>query len=378
MDAARGLAILLVIVTHAGAAVTGLPQALARLVFASQFGVQLFFVASAFTLCVSTGAAPGMRLDWRAFLIKRFFRIAPLYYTGIVVYFLVNCRTNWRAGGAFAPSAPYDAVNILANVAFLHGLYPPANNDIVPGGWSIATEFLFYAMFPLLVPPLMHWLRDASWLRIFLAPAAGLAAALATAWTLPSIGALPPALEGFFYCSVLNQLSCFTAGITLYVWWRHRTSRPLPRWTPVVALGALAAALLASTSPTLTAKCVMPWLCGIGFAAGLAWHSSRPGWWMNALAIVGRRSFSMYIFHFLFAIQGAAWVVKHLGHRLPPTALFGVLTLFIAGGAFAVASLTEPAIEQRGIRLGRALVARLARPTDAPPLGTGTSRGESS
>ena len=134
MDAARGLAILLVIVTHAGAAVSGLPAALAHLVFASQFGVQLFFVASAFTLCVSTGAAPGMRLDWRAFLIKRFFRIAPLYYTGIVVYLLVNCRTNWRAGGAFAPSAPYDTVNILANVAFLHGLYPPANNDIVPGG----------------------------------------------------------------------------------------------------------------------------------------------------------------------------------------------------------------------------------------------------
>lgn len=222
-------------------------------------------------------------------------------------------------------------------------------------------------MFPLLVPPLMHWLRDASWARLFLAPTLGLAAALATAWSLQAAGRLPPDLVGFFYCSVLNQLSCFAAGLTLYVWWRHRTSRPLPRWTPAVALGALGLALLASTRSTLTAKCLMPWLCGLGFAAALAWHSSRPGWWMNALAVVGRRSFSMYIFHFLFAMQGAAWVLKHLGHRLPPTALFGLLSLLVAGGSFAIASVTEPAIEQRGIRLGRALVARLARPTANSP-----------
>jgi peptidoglycan/LPS O-acetylase OafA/YrhL len=79
------------------------------------------------------------------FFIRRFFRIAPLYYAAIVFYLV------WRTViGGFVVPPQYDVLGIASNMLFLHGFYPEANNSIVPGGWSTATEMTFYVCFPLL------------------------------------------------------------------------------------------------------------------------------------------------------------------------------------------------------------------------------------
>jgi peptidoglycan/LPS O-acetylase OafA/YrhL len=45
--------------------------------------------------------------------------------------------------------------------AFLHGLHPETITSVVPGGWSVADEVLFYCIFPLLAASISTWLRAA-------------------------------------------------------------------------------------------------------------------------------------------------------------------------------------------------------------------------
>ncbi len=80
------------------------------------------------------------------FYIRRFFRIAPMYYLSIPLFL-------WVRG--FGPSiyAP-DGIgwrHVVMATTFTHGLMPDTITSVVPGSWSIADEMMFYAIFPLLM-----------------------------------------------------------------------------------------------------------------------------------------------------------------------------------------------------------------------------------
>src|SRR6187402_3310869 len=138
IDATRGLAILLVIATHHLQAVattyplTDLGRSLSDF---CRLGVQLFFVASAYTLCLSMDRRSDELHPLLAFYIRRFFRIAPLYYLAVLLYALIGRGT-------------YTPLSIGSNILFFHGFVKSAFNDVVPGGWSISAEMIFYLWFP--------------------------------------------------------------------------------------------------------------------------------------------------------------------------------------------------------------------------------------
>ena len=79
IDALQGLAFLGVVACHLKPYVPGLPPRLATLLENGDKGVQLFFMVSALTLFLSldTRGATDTR-PTLAFLLRRFFRIAPL------------------------------------------------------------------------------------------------------------------------------------------------------------------------------------------------------------------------------------------------------------------------------------------------------------
>jgi peptidoglycan/LPS O-acetylase OafA/YrhL len=145
----RGLAILMVMLVHTyGTGQNGLPALLHPLLEHGARGVQLFFVASAFTLFLSfENRKQKEETPVRNFFIRRFFRIAPMYYLGIA-YFL------WQDGwGDRYWLGSQDAIttgNVLANVFFVHWLNPYWITSLVPGGWSITVEMTFYLLVPLL------------------------------------------------------------------------------------------------------------------------------------------------------------------------------------------------------------------------------------
>lgn len=147
IDALRGLAILGVIFTHS--AVVVVPSSAMLQWFASEGarGVQLFYIASAVTLCLSWAARRSHEIfPIRNFFIRRFFRIAPMFYFAILLYICIN---------GFSPAS--EAPNgikwwfIPVTALFLHGFHPETVNGIVRGGWSVAVEMMFYFILPFLV-----------------------------------------------------------------------------------------------------------------------------------------------------------------------------------------------------------------------------------
>src|SRR5258708_2859232 len=149
VDALRGIAILGVLIIHCGQIGTNkYPILFQTVIINGAIGVQLFFVASAFTIFLTYSN----RYDKETnpitnFFIRRFFRIAPMYYFGIV-YFL------WQDGfGArywLGDASNISIWNVLSNTLFVHSINPYWITSVVPGGWSIAVEVCFYCLVPFL------------------------------------------------------------------------------------------------------------------------------------------------------------------------------------------------------------------------------------
>lgn len=102
-------------------------------------GVQLFFIVSALTIFKSFKS----RYENESnpifkFYLRRLFRIAPMYYTAILYF---SCLNN-----NFIESIE----GIILNIFFLHGYSFKWFNNIVPGGWTIGVEMIFYLFMPLL------------------------------------------------------------------------------------------------------------------------------------------------------------------------------------------------------------------------------------
>ncbi len=117
-------------------------------------GVQLFYIASAFTLFYSFDfRKENEKRPNRNFFIRRFFRIAPLFYLSIFYYLFQNgFGPRYWLGDANEVTG----ANIISNLFFINGFNPYWINSIVPGGWSIAVEMSFYACIPFLFSKIKH------------------------------------------------------------------------------------------------------------------------------------------------------------------------------------------------------------------------------
>jgi peptidoglycan/LPS O-acetylase OafA/YrhL len=209
IDVLRGIAILGVIAVHSSEQnIEGVSKLFSMIFKYGQLGVQLFFVASAITLCLSiSGRNEGSTYN---FYIRRLFRIAPLYYLGIALYLSWGTLKVYMTTGQFSVTPQYNILGVLTNVFFVHGFYPPANNNIVPGGWSIATEMTFYLLFPYL-----YWIQLRASNRLFLLFsifAIG-ACAIVTFIAYFLWHGSPSFIPGFIYFSIFNQLGVFLIGM---------------------------------------------------------------------------------------------------------------------------------------------------------------------
>src|SRR5690349_21021518 len=85
LDALRGIAILMVILFHTS---VDFPpdQRLGRLLGIGNFGVQLFFLVSAITMCHMWQERRNEAGRQFKFYIRRFFRIAPLFWLAMIFY----------------------------------------------------------------------------------------------------------------------------------------------------------------------------------------------------------------------------------------------------------------------------------------------------
>ena len=153
IDSLRGIPILMVILVHIPFVEGIVPaksyfhEKVNLFIDNGHLGVNLFFVVSAFTLMLSHQRRQYEEHANRNFFIRRFFRIAPMYYLAIV-YFTFAYYTGFDFSNLNWENVPKK--ELLTNVLFINGLFPEYIHRYVPGGWSITVEFTFYALFPFL------------------------------------------------------------------------------------------------------------------------------------------------------------------------------------------------------------------------------------
>lgn len=351
VDVLRGLAVLMVIVVHHGQKFQAIGNAYYVIAF-GQMGVQLFFLASAFTLCHSWSSRGGGEGAYRDFLIRRFFRIAPLYYLAIPLYYVLYRYVKHDGFAVYTP------LNVGLNLAFLQSFREEAMNGIVPGGWSIGVEMLFYLIFPALFGLISGWVQAGRWALVWALPVAVTALCTLVWLTLPVDKEL-------MYYGLPNQLPVFLTGMAAYFAVRAGW-KPVPRRDAAGAagLGALAYLLFLGTYlapfPRLCLA-LLPLAAALSFACVLSlarrYATTAPA---RVIARIGQVSFSIYIFHFIFAWPVSQRLVGYAGGT--PTAgllLYFPTLLMTIVASYGVAVISKHVIEDRANAMGRRVIAHL-------------------
>ncbi|ASU36714.1 acyltransferase family protein [Mucilaginibacter xinganensis] len=346
IDNLRALAILLVIFHHVGEA---FPDADYLRIISKwgKLGVQLFFVMSAFTLCYTGSKLPLNRKAAVAFYIKRLFRIAPMYYLAIIGYYYVAKITSNIAGAkSLGDIVSYTKWNVLSNVLFLHGLYPPGNNSIVPGGWSIGCEMLFYLLFPFL----MHLTRiSKGYLLAIQAVFCFVLYAFLLAAKLNGHQGVGGE-SSFAYYFLGNQMPTFLLGIALFFFWRSNKFYNVLLFASVA--GVIAIALFIYFGSSAWVWVILPPVAGV-LSCLLAKLVSKIH--INKIfTSIGQVSYSMYIFHFVF-VWTAIELLRRSGLNWGANLSAIVTFCFVVVSSFLFSKITYKLIEVPFVKIGRNL-----------------------
>lgn len=353
LDGLRGLAILGVMCNHSSLpAGTGILRQVARLGFAHGWaGVDLFFVLSGFLIT-------GILLDtrectnyFRSFYSRRALRIFPLYYSFLLLAWLVfpsTVRADWlpmRADWWLYPC-------YLMNWQVLWKDVWHAN--IVGHFWSLAVEEQFYFMWPLVVLALRP-----RWLLRTLA-CTEIAILVGRCWWVSQHGANP-----MLYTATITRMDGLLFGAACAVIVRQYR---VPRWA-VEAMPWLSASFLAAyvavvqfgnprreDSTNLSGGLA---LLAAGFAAILLYAvltDSERNWLQTGLrwkplTRVGKYAYGIYVFHvplFYFVSQA----VSRLPAAIGEAAWFRCATIVYEFSlAFGLASLSYNFFEKRFLAL---------------------------
>jgi peptidoglycan/LPS O-acetylase OafA/YrhL len=354
IDSLRGIAILMVILVHTSQSVSDLPKCILVITKYGQMGVLLFFVISALTLCISLDKASTLKWNLLSFYIKRFFRIAPLYYVGIAFYFFYSAVLNFIKTKHFIFSTQYTLQNIFSNVFFIHGFVPEANNNIVPGGWSIGTEMAFYLVFPIiffLFRNKNHFLR-----LLYLIIISGLCY---ISINLIGLYRFSTSNNSFLYYNLINMLPVFILGVFFYNYKKYHQIEYMitNKITNLILL--LLFTLISLISFTLYFNISFtPFLCGIAFILMVDIFKRYKILNNNLLMRIGQLSYSMYLFHFIFAWQISDEVNTILINKLQLNPIFILLICYFitVAGTFVLARISEKMVEKPGIKIGNNII----------------------
>lgn len=346
IDSLRGIAILMVITVHiltffVADTSAYLPQLAIDFILNMKSCVSLFFIVSAFTLTMSHEKRRTETHATTKFFIRRFFRVAPAYYLAILI---ITVYTIYLYPN-FVNAIP--SFWFVGNLLFLNTLFPSIIGTIVPGGWSVSVEFLFYMLFPLFT----YLIRNAnSCIFMF-----GITATIATLFHFNYVD--DPVLSLFHYMDLnfIYQLPAFFMGILAYYIIKDGI-KSINHYSLFIIMYLC---VLFTNFP-------MPYyiLWSVAFMLLiLILHRKTYKLFSNKiLSKVGEVSFSMYIIHFLVII---IMNKLHIGQVIPVSgavssfANFILLYLIVSIISFAIANLTYRLIEIPGQNLGRKLIKKL-------------------
>ncbi len=303
---------------------------------------------------------------WRTFYVRRFFRIAPLYYLllipglGFYSYFesmRLNTPNPFPSAyhGVLAPDLGHrhaDAISWLMHLSFLFGMCPRYIGASAMPDWSIGLEMQFYAVFPFLI--LLYRRFSYLWLTVLLC----LLAPLAAVFVAPYLGARPGLFGNFAQPSFLPfKIALFAVGMLLAeAWFYRKTNGPLS--AGLLALAMMVAAFTASLYILVLAALVGALLLYDIMSDPLQIRRVlRLVRWVlsNRLAkFMADTSYGVYLIHVMVMIPIAALLLRSRAYvELRGRMRFVLLFVPVALVSYAVAWVLFHLVEKRGIELGK-------------------------
>lgn len=351
IDVMRAMAILLAIAVHSSQGfgafgITVIDNALGY----GMYGVQLFFIASAFTLYLSYERRKDEHYSVSNFFIRRFFRIVPLYYLGMVYYWF-QCEN---------PGA--SLWEIAGNVLFINEMNPYWVNPIVPGGWSVAVEMTFYCFAPWLFARTSNLQKGVTALIIAVSGNALLHFILVQ---FP-VNTNPIWYWGWFlYSWPPSQLPVFIMGVLMYFMLVKKESlQSVKPWQWLYIAGMLIVNEVFELHLVFYPHIVFAFfflVLGIGIARAMEVLETKAHWLhrtvCKSMMRIGEISYSMYLIHFavLFWLKKYG-IVPHLGAF--PLLNYVLWYIMVTAICIVLANVTHRFVEKPFIRLGKAIITR--------------------
>lgn len=296
IDGLRGFAILGVIVAHS-ASITQTQGFIRTIADTAGMGVQLFFVISAFTIfhMLSRHAAQEFK-PIRNFFIRRLFRIVPVYWFGIYLYTAIfGLKSRGWLPGPELWHYPW-------HITLTNLLHPLTQSSVVPGGWSISCEVLFY----LSVPLWFKWIKNLSRAYVF---------TLICVFVLPIITKVISKIVNPSWVNVdpllitlywerfpLMSLGSFSFGILFFYLLKEENlvnffrSKVINVWT--VSIICLMLVSLSTVYPRVPVQIHI--YCFLFMSLALMLSAQAWEFFVNRVTVfIGRISYSAYLFHFL-------------------------------------------------------------------------------
>ncbi len=322
LDGWRGIAILLVLLTHLQVGFRNRPIGSYSWLNLGSHGVTIFFVLSGYL--ITTLLLREERIDLRHFYVRRFFRLMPCAWTYLLFLVLITHLTGLHLIGK----------DLISCLVFLRNYIPPVENNsnaLTLHFWSLSIEEQFYLVWP----PILAYFGRAWSLRLAVFGIGSCALFRFLEWNHYNQALLATHTEVrcdalLIGCALAILLEKDAARIWLgqHSSWIFRIALPAYMWVvyyyhdqapTTLSESLLIAAMIASTSTNekLAASKVLEW---------------------KHLKFLGVISYSLYVWQELFLIPH--WGI--IGPGLLP----------------AVALASWVFLEQPGIRFGRRLLAQ--------------------
>lgn len=311
------------------------------------FGVDLFFVISGFIMYHVSADKFGQSGAARTFLVRRYLRIAPLYYLATALML----AATFTFSDAVSIASP-DIGHVVASLLFL-----PAQNalgqpvPVLKLGWTLNFEAYFYVMFAL---ALLFGRRTGLAVLVL-----SLSAVVALAQIVPG----PPVWLSFWGQSLVFE---FLGGIGIAMLYQRRLAMSTAQaWALIAASLVVLAALRTGGAipflPRAVYAGVPAWL--IVFAVVAAPLAQGGGALTRFLVAGGEASYAIYVIH-PFGIRAGAILWARLNLPSQPWLYIAALMMVVIAAALAVNVLIERPLD----RWLRRVLDRARRPGAAPAM----------
>lgn len=303
LDGLRGLAVLMVFVSHYGGGLQSPHWVLRFLGYVTQAGwtgVVLFFALSGFLITGSLWDSLGSPHLLRNFYARRALRILPLYFLALVLAVLVALARGFMFSD-LSPFAIYalflqDIPPFVARVVALASPLPLYHL------WSLAVEEQFYLLWPALLL-FSRTRKVALWLSLGVC-------VLSVVFRVVIWDGFPSLAAGYTFDGfLLTNADALALGAALALAMRGRKAEEVFRWAPAVLVAGLCLYGVSSwlngsflliqhqqftmglTGVSLAAVALLALVLRSGFVAGL--------FTLAPLRCLGRISYGFYVFHIL-------------------------------------------------------------------------------